>query len=470
MDIKTAKANPFSRIRERVNLSYKRPHFSFSLASIFKFAAVISAGLYLIFGFAFAPVYFHNISAVAAENSEEERAELEKQLLELEDQISKYESTVSSYKKQGKTLQAEIDRLNTKMKKINLQIKAVESSISNLDKEININKEQVVSTENDLNFNKQALSKSLQNIYEKGDEGLLEIVLKNPKFSHFIDDLNSFVILQDSLRVAVDKIEQLRESLLEAQEQLAIKKSDAIALRSYHDSQKDTLVSSKSEKSQLLSITRGQESRYQELLKETKRTAAQIRSQIFQFLGGGELSFEKAYELAKVAEAATGVRAALILAVLDKESALGQNVGRCSYKTAMHPKRDIPIFLALVGELGINPDTIMVSCANRDGAYGGAMGPAQFIPSTWRLYAARVSDITGNKPSSPWRNADAFVGTALYLKDAGATKGSTLSEERQAAARYYAGSRWRSYLWTYGDRVVSKARKFQQDIDILNSL
>lgn len=469
MDVKTAKVNPFSRIRERVNLSYKRRIFNFSGVFVFRTVAVFLSVAYLATGSAIAPVHFNNIFASAAQNSEDDRAALEKQLLDLEDQITKYESTVTSYKKQGKTLQAEIDLLNSKMKKINLQIKAVEVSIANLDSEIQSNKEQVVVTENDLSFNKKALSSSLQNIYERGEEGLLEIVLKNPNFSNFVDDLNGFIVLQDSLRVAVNKIESLRQELLDDQEQLAIKKSDAVALRSFNDSQKAALAGAKNDKSQLLSVTKGQESKYQELLKLTKKTAAQIRSQIFQFLGGGELTFEQAYNFAKVAESATGVRAAMILAVLDKESALGQNVGKCSYKTAMHPRRDMPLFLALTSELGINPDTVTVSCANRDGAYGGAMGPGQFIPSTWNLYSTRVGEITGNNPASPWRNADAFVATALYLKDAGVAKGSTLSEERQAAARYYAGARWRTYLWTYGDRVVGKAQKFQQDIDVLNS-
>ena len=87
------------------------------------------------------------------------------------------------------------------------------------------------------------------------------------------------------------------------------------------------------------------------------------------------------------------------------------------------------------------------------------------------LYKERVASLTGNNPPSPWKNSDAFIATATYIKDLenACSQYSGLAQERCAAARYYSGRRWKNYLWTYGDRVVTRAQQFQQDIDILNS-
>jgi len=95
------------------------------------------------------------------------------------------------------------------------------------------------------------------------------------------------------------------------------------------------------------------------------------------------------------------------------------------------------------------------------------MGPAQFIPTTWVLYEKRISEITGNNPPSPWDPKDAFVASALLLKDNGAAA-RTYQAENRAALKYLAGSNWQKSAYRfYGDDVMALAAKYQEQIDIL---
>lgn len=431
--------------------------------------AILAGVLYLIVGSVTAPGTFQLSRAQTTPPTAAEREALEKQLIELEAEIAKHESTISGLKKEGTTLQSEIKKLNTNIDKLNLQIKAINLSLSKLNSEITVKEGEIKVTETKIGMNKDALTEAVRALYEAGQQNLIEVLLENPTLTGFVGGMNQLLSVQQSLASTIESITGLREELVQTREMLALKRDDQAALKAYQNKQRAAIEDTKQEKNNLLKATKGKESQFQAIVKEQKKTAAQIRSRIFELLGGGEMTFDEAYKFAKFAEDAVGVRAAMILAVLDRESALGQNVGRCSYKTAMHPRRDIPPFLEITAELGLNPDTLVVSCANSDGAYGGAMGPAQFIPSTWKLYKDRIAEITGTRPPSPWNNGAAFVGTALYLRDAGAKKGATLAEERIAAARYYAGSRWKSHLYGYGQAVINRAERFQEDIDLLNS-
>lgn len=400
-------------------------------------------------------------------SAQDERAALELQLKDLEAQMNQYEGQITTYQKQGSSLKGEIGVLDSKIAKLNLQIQAITLTIRELDQKISDTKFKIQSTESTLESRREALAALIRNLHVSEEENLLSIFLKNPRLSDFFSDVNGVLVLQNNVRLEIGQITDLRDQLTDEQGQLLQARVDAQTANQYQQQQKLTVSQTKSQKNQLLAVTKGKESEYQKLLAKTKQTAAQIRSRIFQLLGGGEMSFEEAYQYAKLASGATGVSPALILAVLDRESALGQNVGRCSYKTAMSPSNR-PLFLQITSSLGLDPNSLMVSCPNRDGIYGGAMGPAQFIPSTWNLYKAKVVQITGHNPASPWNNADAFVATALFLKDAGGATDS-ISQQRIAAARYYAGNNWSRYLWTYGEAVVSRAQQFTADIAEITS-
>ena len=475
-DIQPRSKSVFRNLERRVNLGYQ-PRRNLPVGLAVKFLGITAAIILFLGGSASAPI---NNQTMAQEVStspanQEERQALEAQLKELETQMDAYQGQIAGYQKQGSSLKGEISKLNGKISLINVQIKAINLSLSQIDASIADTASKIKSTEDTIDASRGILGNLLKQLYISERTNLLEIFLQHPKLSDFFNDVNSIDNLQNSLRLTIVKIRDLRGQLEDQRSQLAAAREDAASVKEYQAAAKAQTENIKTQKNTLLTVTKGQESKYQALLKETKETTVQIRSRIFQLLGGGQLSFEEAYKYAKLAGDATGVRPALILAVLDRESALGQNVGRCSYKTAMSPgvppksgrRDDISIFLALTSTLGLNPDTMLVSCANSDGAFGGAMGPAQFIPSTWNIYKNQISKITGQTPASPWNNADAFVATALYLRDAGATGNVSLSQERTAAAKYYAGGNWSRYLWTYGQAVVSLAGKFQEDIDTI---
>lgn len=241
-------------------------------------------------------------------------------------------------------------------------------------------------------------------------------------------------------------------------------------------------------------MTRGEEAAYQDLLESQQKTVAQLRAQLFELLGGGgAIPFPQAVDLAVTAGNAVGVEPALILAILEQESAYGSNIGGCtmgdvrSGRDIMHPDRDKPVFLAIAETLGFDPATQAVSCpliqnGQRIG-WGGAMGASQFIPSTWAIYGGyqniggtwqyvRNQDVIRsmlgkNTPANPFNNQDAFTATALLLRDNGAD--GTYGGDRLAALRYYAG--WgganRPENQFYGNQVAERKERLKREIRTL---
>ncbi len=209
---------------------------------------------------------------------------------------------------------------------------------------------------------------------------------------------------------------------------------------------------------------------------ERQKKAAQIRSALFALRDTAAIPFGTAYNYALEVQKKTGVRPAFLLAILTQETNLGENVGQClvtnmttgdgigkntgtPFKGVMKPSRDIGPFIVIANSLGFDPKTKPVSCPQA-GGYGGAMGPSQFIPSTWVAYQNKIAIAAGVAVPDPWIPHDAFFATALYLDDLGASAGG-YSAESTAAAKYYAGSNWKK---TAGQNYAASVMKTTQNI------
>ncbi len=206
----------------------------------------------------------------------------------------------------------------------------------------------------------------------------------------------------------------------------------------------------------------------------------EVKDQPFELIGEPKtLNFGEAASLAQWVATKTEIRPAFLLSIFQEELKLekfdmcyltnfqtGEGVrieNNQKLAKVMKPNRDIPDFLKITKSLGKDPSKTPVTCPMSFG-WGGAMGPADFIPSTWMKYEKKIEKITG-KPADPWNIQDAFLAAGLYLSDSGA-KQETKTGEWKAAMIYFSGSPSSPYTW-YADGAMAIADKIQKKIELL---
>lgn len=403
----------------------------------------------------------------------EARRQLEEKLKQTEAEIAALSVTQKELEGQSSSLARDISILDTKIKKSKLEIKARTIAIKQLEE--GIYKKGIVINELDAKTSEQreSLAELLRQTNELDEVNLFELMLGYNKMSDFFIDTDSIVTLQDAVQNSIDKIKINIIETEKEKDNLLDKKTQELQLKTFQEMEKKKIELAEAEKAKLLKATRGQEAQYKKLADAKKKDAASIRSQLFFLTGSPSIPFEKAVEFANFASSATGIRPAFLLGVITEESNLGKNVGTGSMAVDMAgPKctklRDA--FIRITGELGLDPNTMPVSKKAWYGSCGGAMGPAQFMSTTWEGYKKRISAITGSNPPNPWDPRDAFVASALYLTDAGAKYGDKATE-RKAALKYLAGSNWNNKAYAfYGDDVMDFALKYQEQIDIIKGI
>ncbi len=418
----------------------------------------------------------------AQEISGAERAALEKQLADLEREMQRTQATIDSLSGQGESLKRDIAILDGEIKKAKLQVRATETEIEALSAGIVIHGRTIGTLTEKMVREQESLAQILRKTDAIDDYSLIEAVLSTGDLSDFFGDLDSFASIKQAMRTSFEELRETRQETEVEKKGLEGQRTDQQILRSALVQNQREVEAKESEKQSLLAKTKGEEALYRQLKTSQEATAAQIRAKLFPLRDTEGIQFGDAVRYAQQASQKTGVRAALILAILSQESDLGKNVGQClitsletgdgkgkntgtPFPGTMKAPRDTVPFEALMKAAGRDWAATPVSCP-LPGGYGGAMGPTQFIPSTWAMYEGRIKAATGASAADPWNASHAIMATALYLQDVGAAGGTYLAEHT-AAARYYAGGNWATSGQGYGNSVMGKAAAFQKDIDFL---
>lgn len=415
---------------------------------------------FLLFFFCFLFISTFTPKALFADTRDDKIKQLEASIDQYTQQIQAKENEAQSLANQISIFELQIKQAQAELDATNLTIGRLTSAIGKKENSIAL-KEKEIAKENEV------LAQYLRQAARSDSGSLLEFLLKNYKFSDFFSDLNYLTNVQSKVQDTLAIIKGLKDKLVQEKEDLESDKTEQEQLKRIQTRQKTGLESSKKQKQKLLDQTKGQERAYQQLLSKAREDLDKIRNQPYDLAMGFKMTFEEALKNALPAAQLTGVRAAFIMAIVKIESDWGGNVGKGTWRTDMHP-RDFNAFKAITSALGLDPDSTPVSKKPAYG-WGGAMGPAQFIPTTWMLYADAVANLTGHKPASPWNIEDAFTASGLMLAQSGANK-QTYASEVKAAKIYIAGGRWNTSLTAriYANNVMAQATKIQKDIDALN--
>lgn len=450
-------------------------HSRLFLLSKRTFLKVISTTLVVVFVFGLS---FHNAQAITPE---EQDAIWRAELAQTEADIAKWQSILNSTKANTKSLQQEAATLNAKIKEAQATIKKKNIAIEQLGVDIQKRVKKINDLENKIEKGHESLAQLLRQTNQIDQTSLPEVVLGNKDISDFFSDVDSFQMINRSLKELFEQIRDTKNLTEKEKEALDKKKDQELDTKASIEAQKKQVEANEKEKQYLITVNKTQEKTYTQVIADRQAKANEIRAKLFKLAGGGAaIPFGTALTYAQSASAKTGVSPAFVLAILTQESSLGANVGKCyvtdlnsgtgtnvagtkTFKNVMKSPRDTVPFIEILNKLGYSSEKTVVSCPIAGVAgYGGAMGPAQFIPSTWKIFEDRLKDALGHE-ANPWLPEDAFTASAMYLGDLGAGSG-TYSGEIKAACKYYGSG---GTTCSYGRSVMKFKDGIQADIEYL---
>jgi peptidoglycan hydrolase CwlO-like protein len=429
--------------------------------------ALISLFMGIFFGLLIVFFFYANAPQGAlAQSSSDLKSQLQARMDEVQNKIDVYRGQISQKQKEAQTLKGEISILETQISQIELEVEAVDISIKQLDIAIGEKEKEISKFNEQIGARKAKIAVYLRAIHEHDEESIIEMLLSNQSFSDFFDEIQALENIQEKIEEEVNGLQELKKVLDDEKAVLEDERDQQNQLRLLQENQRVASQNKQSKKESLLSQTKGQESLFKKLMEKAQSDVESIKNQMYMLEGVGlKMTLEEALKHAEYASEKSGVRPAFLLAILKKESSWGTNVGTGSWRSDMH-LRDQKAFLEICKKLGFNPDTMPVSRKPSYG-WGGAMGPAQFLPNTWLSYEDEIAKLTGHNPSNPWNTDDAFVASGIKLGKNGANIG-TYDAEWKAAMIYFAGGRWNNPVYRfYGDSVMELAKIIQEQVEAI---
>lgn len=392
------------------------------------------------------------------EDNHQELQEKKETIAQLQQKIAELTQKKDQVDSQTAIITHNLERLQQELKQAELELKQTQLSMRLVQSEQKTLQTSINDLQVSIEKNRQQMREVVVLLYAKEHQSSWHTWLSSGTLSEALSQQQTLQELQERVVNLVNAMQLQSEELSKHQQELLAQEQSLGQLQGVLEVQGEEIAAKKATQEHFLAQRKEEQLAYETKIAEAKQARAEIEQQVFSLQKVGvELKLTDAVDMAKHAGSLTGVRPALILAVLKIETNVGTNLGSGHFPEDMRPDSR-EAFLRITKNLGLDPKTAPISARpTRYAGWGGAMGPGQFMPATWETIEGRLASLMGKEVVNPYDLTDAFAATALMLADRG---GTTRSGEYEAVNRYLAGPNWRYVTW-YGDKVLAVAEEYE---------
>lgn len=351
-----------------------------------------------------------------------------------------------------------LKNINLNIKQLNVEIANLNLSISSLEKNIEERLRIIKELEEIILKQKNILKNLIRQLYEYENDSCFEVFLphNNNNLSNFIRKIIETEILQEKLQNSIKELKETKQKIEQEKIELEKEKETKIKYKNQKEDSKESLETKQNQKKHLLKkLAEAKTPLEKEIIKieteliELKAAMERIQKYLAQWVLVGQVTWPAIFSAVNRSSQVTGVRPALLLAILQIESRFGSRLGipgryleYCNW-SSIRGKIEARALEEICASFGYDPNKVPMSVRC-------AIGPSQFLPNTWQSYQKFYKDL-----NNPWDLNDAVLATGYYLKRNGATAGN----ERGAVFVY---NRSQAYV----DAVMETAEAWQNVINI----
>lgn len=200
---------------------------------------------------------------------------------ELEKEKARLNKEIENKQGQAQTLKNEIAKIEARITKLNTDVRITQARISQSALSIERLRAEISEKETKLGQHRAYLAGILRALNEYENEGELVTFMKNKQFSDFLNQVEYISGLEKDLNVNVEEIKSLKIQLESRKESIESQKQDLERQKNNLSQQKNLVESQKGEKNSLLKETKNQEKIYQNLLTEVEKQRRQIELEMY---------------------------------------------------------------------------------------------------------------------------------------------------------------------------------------------